>query len=60
MQKELKDYSDVELKAISYDNLAQIEQCQSNIKIISQELATRSKKPEVITPEVLPAKPKKE
>ena len=44
MQKGLKDFSEVELKALVYDNIAQIEKNQANIKIINQELANRGKK----------------
>ena len=41
--KTIKDFTDVELKAVAYDNLATIEQSQANIKAISQELAERAK-----------------
>jgi hypothetical protein len=43
--KELKDFSEVELKAASYDQLANIERCQENIKAINQELTRRSQAP---------------
>jgi len=42
MQKTLKDFSDTELKAICYDELAKLEQAQNNIKVINQELASRA------------------
>lgn len=46
--KELKDMSEVEIKAMSYENLVQIEQCQNNLKVLNQELVSRTKtKPEV-------------
>lgn len=41
MNKQLKDFSTTELKAIAYDMIAQIEQNQMTIKAINQELATR-------------------
>lgn len=41
MNKTIKDYSETELKAIAYDNLAQIEQCQLVIKAVNQELSLR-------------------
>lgn len=40
-QVTLKDLSEVELKAIAYDNLAQLEQCQNNIKAINDEIRNR-------------------
>ena len=42
MQKQLKDFSVIELKSICYDMLAQIEQNQMTIKAINQELSTRT------------------
>jgi len=41
--KTIKDYTDVELKALAYDNLAQIEQGQTNLKAINAELELRAK-----------------
>jgi hypothetical protein len=46
MQKQLKDFTEVELKALAYDNVAQLEQAQNNLKVINNELARR-KQPEV-------------
>lgn len=61
MQKQLKDFTDVELKSIAYDNLAQTEQCQLNIKAINQELASRSQtKQEPIIPESVDGTPELE
>jgi len=42
MQKQLKDFTEVELKAIAYDNLVQLEQAQKNIKVINDELNSRT------------------
>lgn len=50
----IKDISTNELKALAYDNLAQIEQCQINIKTINQELTSRQ------TPPVAPQEPQGE
>jgi hypothetical protein len=44
--KELKDYSEVDLKALAYDQLATIEQAQNNLKLIHQELGRRRSQPE--------------
>lgn len=43
MNKTIKELSDVELKAAAYDNLAQIETCQENLKAINIELQSRPK-----------------
>lgn len=40
-QKKVEDYSTIELKALVYDALATIEQNQTNIKIINEELKKR-------------------
>lgn len=45
MNKTIKDFTDVELKAMAYDNLATIEQAQAVIKAINQELASRANTP---------------
>ncbi len=42
MNKEIKDMSVVELKAIAFDVLAGIEQGQNNLRVINQELANRA------------------
>lgn len=43
MNKTIKDFTDTELKAFAYDNLATIEQSQANLKTINEELARRAK-----------------
>lgn len=43
--KELKDYSELELKALVYDEMARIEISQNNIKIANQELQRRANLP---------------
>lgn len=43
--KELKDYSELELKAFVYDDMARIEVSQNNIKIVNQELQRRASLP---------------
>lgn len=51
MNKQLKDYTDVELKALAYDVIANIERQQENLKIINQELASRKQPGVTETPE---------
>lgn len=47
----MKDKTDIELKALAYDQLATIEMCQNNLKLINQELTERSKSvPVDVTP----------
>jgi hypothetical protein len=46
----MQNKTDIELKALAYDQLATIEMCQNNLKLINQELAERSKKEPVETP----------
>jgi len=41
--EELKKKTDIELKAIAYDSLAQIEQHQRLLKVIAEILETRAK-----------------
>lgn len=41
--KELKEYSVVELESLAYKQIVQMEQSQNNLKIINQEIASRSK-----------------
>jgi hypothetical protein len=43
--KELEDYSEVELKALVYDEMGKIEIAQGNIKIINSELQRRASLP---------------
>lgn len=42
MQKTIKDFTETELKAMAYDNLATIEMAQANIKAINEELKARA------------------
>lgn len=44
MEKQLKDYTVVELKALVYDELAKIDICQNNIKLLNQEIRERINK----------------
>jgi len=41
MEKQLSDFTVVELKAIAYDLISQLEITQNNLKIIHQELTKR-------------------
>ena len=41
MEKNIKDLSVVELKALAYDQLALLERAQRNIQTINQEIAGR-------------------
>jgi hypothetical protein len=41
MNKQLSEYTDIELKAIAYDELQKLQIAQNNIKIINDELAKR-------------------
>lgn len=54
--KELKDMSEIEIKALSYDQIAQIEQCKDNLKVLNQELVNRAKVVPEVTPEVIKEK----
>ncbi len=45
MEKQLSDFSITELKAIAYDQMALIEQCQTNLRSINQELGKRLQPP---------------
>ena len=42
-QINLSQVSDIQLKAFAYDELGKIEMAQNNLRIINQELASRSK-----------------
>lgn len=55
--KDIKEYSDIELKAIGYDLAVQAEKIQGDLKVISLELARRAEesKPKVVEPEVVKA-----
>lgn len=41
MAKDIKDYTEVELKALAYDELAKIEMAQLNLRAINTEIAKR-------------------
>lgn len=41
MEKQLKDFTDIELKAMAYDHIAQLQVLQNNLNAINQELARR-------------------
>ncbi len=41
--KTLSELTEIELKAAAYDNLAQMEQAQANLKVINEELGRRVK-----------------
>lgn len=43
MEKKLEELSDIELKALAYDTLAQIQIHQQNLQAINNELAKRIK-----------------
>ena len=45
MEKNLQTMSDIELKALAYDHLAQLQQTQNNLNMINQELARRAQQP---------------
>lgn len=55
MKKELKDFTDIELKSIAYDCLATIQNNQNTLNAINEELARRAQQPksEVIEPEIV-------
>lgn len=52
--KTIKEYTIIELKALAYDNIAQMEALQANIRLIHEEIASRASK------EPLPEAPKEE
>lgn len=39
----LENLSDVELKALAYDHLVQLDICQRNLQLLNQELSKRNK-----------------
>lgn len=41
MDKQLSDLTVVELKALAYDQMAQLELAQNNLRVINQELSRR-------------------
>jgi hypothetical protein len=42
MERKLQDLSDIELKALAYDTLAQLQLLQNNLNTINGELGRRS------------------
>lgn len=42
MERQLSDISTVELKALAYDQLAQLEMIQNNLRTLNQELSRRA------------------
>jgi hypothetical protein len=44
---EINKLSEVELKALAYDQLLLLQQCQQNIALIEKELKERSKNKEI-------------
>jgi|APGre2960657373_1045057.scaffolds.fasta_scaffold373920_2 hypothetical protein len=42
-QVQINQLSDIQLKAIAYDELGKIEQAQANLRVINTELANRAK-----------------
>lgn len=56
-QKGLADLSLLELKAHAYDQLAQIQQCQNNLKLLNDEIQRRATSPDTLsTPTPLKAR----
>ena len=43
MERKIQDLSDIELKALAYDTLAQLQLLQNNLNVINTELNTRAK-----------------
>ena len=43
MERKIQDLSDIELKALAYDTLAQLQLLQNNLNVINAELNTRAK-----------------
>lgn len=61
MQKTLKDLTEIELKAIAFDEIQKINQAEKILNIINNELASRAKNTQptnkmeeevIVTPEV--------
>ena len=64
MERKLEELSDIELKALAYDTLAQLQMLQQNLNTINGELAKRAQtarnnsQQDVITPDgVVPRYP---
>lgn len=41
--KQLKEYTDTELKAFAFDQIANIDVAKANLRVINEELASRQK-----------------
>lgn len=41
MERQLSDLTVVELKALAYDQMAQLEMAQNNLRVLNQELSRR-------------------
>ena len=41
MEKKISDLTVVELKSLAYDELAKIELCQNNLRVLNQEISNR-------------------
>lgn len=39
---DIRKLSDIEIKALAYDELARLEMCQNNLKVLNQELHSRN------------------
>lgn len=54
MDKTLTDLTVVELKALAYDQMAQLELSQNNLRVINQELNRRANSNPQLPPNFLP------
>lgn len=54
MERKLEELSDIELKALAYDTLAQLQMFQQNLNVINTELAKRVQAGKV-TAQVVPS-----
>ena len=50
MERKLQDLSDIELKALAYDTLAQLQVLQNNLNTINGELNRRAQQPQQAQP----------
>jgi hypothetical protein len=57
MERKLQELSVIELKALAYDTLAQLQILQNNMNIINQELNLRATPPPNQTSPVIPREP---
>lgn len=58
MERKIEELSDIELKALAYDTLAQLQLFQQNLNVINGELAKRAQAArqatQPIEPEIIP------